>query len=196
MKHGAKRSTCRHEGCTNHVVKAEVCIKHGEKPKRKKCRHDGCTKYVVHGGVCIKHGAKRSKCRSEGCTNKIIKGGVCIKHGAKVNRSTSLPFTASARDPAGYDGNRGEREGAVAGEGELASWKNSDMNHGGDHDAVIADKTTGASEAESRGNRASDLETVPAKRKIPAEDGKGSGPPTPSRKKCRHDGCTNNAQQR
>ena len=29
MRHGAKVKLCRHEGCTNHVVRRGVCIRHG-----------------------------------------------------------------------------------------------------------------------------------------------------------------------
>ena len=42
MRHGAKRKTCSHEGCTNQVRKGGVYVRHGA--EKKTCKHEGCTK--------------------------------------------------------------------------------------------------------------------------------------------------------
>ena len=78
---------CSADGCTNHVIKGGVCVRHGAKVKR--CSREGCSNRAQKGGVCMKHGAKVKRCRSEGCTNKAQKGGVCVRHGAKVKRCSS-----------------------------------------------------------------------------------------------------------
>ena len=53
------------------------------KKYRYECSADGCSNHVVKEGVCIRHGAKVKLCSFEGCTKRIVKGGVCIGHGAK-----------------------------------------------------------------------------------------------------------------
>lgn len=75
IKHGAKKHTCREEGCTNQAQNGGVCFRHGA--KRETCSNEGCTNHVVNGGVCRRHGAKKMTCRQEGCTNTAVKGGVC-----------------------------------------------------------------------------------------------------------------------
>ena len=76
------RKKCSAEGCTNIVVKGEVCIRHGATWTKKKCRSEGCTKYAQNGKVCITHGATwtKKRCIINGCTNSRRKGGVCYKH--------------------------------------------------------------------------------------------------------------------
>jgi hypothetical protein len=72
-----------------------VCIRHGADIKR--CGVQGCTNHIVKGGLCIRHGAKitRKRCSSEGCTNQAKKGGVCRRHGAYSNsHDESTAFTS------------------------------------------------------------------------------------------------------
>ena len=45
-------------------MKGGVCKRHGA--KKKTCRHEGCSKYAQKGGVCIRHGAVLKKCSHEG----------------------------------------------------------------------------------------------------------------------------------
>ena len=65
IRHGAKRKTCSHEGCTNQAQRGGVCIRHGAKVKQ--CSHEGCANQVKNGGVCIRHRAKKKTCSHEGC---------------------------------------------------------------------------------------------------------------------------------
>jgi hypothetical protein len=107
-------------------------------------------------------------------------------------RAASVPVAASAKVRAADDGDRGEsiRGGpddvTIAEVGTIASRQISDVTDSGDRRARI-----GASEAESRGDRGCEKKTVATKRKIPAEEGQGSGPPRKQRQKCRHEACTN-----
>jgi len=61
FKHGAKMRTCKHDGCTNNLVKGGVCYKHGAiRPPRKKCEREGCNNNAQRLGVCCTHGASMS----------------------------------------------------------------------------------------------------------------------------------------
>eukprot|EP00984_Skeletonema_dohrnii_P036290 scaffold37098_cov139-Skeletonema_dohrnii-CCMP3373.AAC.1 len=91
------KKKCSADGCTNHVQKGGVCIRHGAKVTRKLCSKEGCKNIAVAGGVCRRHGAKVKLCSSEGCTNKAREGGVCKRHGAKVKLCSSEGCTKFAQ---------------------------------------------------------------------------------------------------
>jgi hypothetical protein len=85
VRHGAKVKRCSSEGCTKQAKQGGVCRRHGAKVEHKRCSSKGCTNIAQRGGVCKRHGAKveHKRCSTEGCTNQAQKGGVCIRHGAK-----------------------------------------------------------------------------------------------------------------
>jgi len=62
-------------------------MRHGA--KQTICKEEGCTKYAQVGGVCRSHGAKLRTCSVEGCNNQSQRLGLCCRHGgAKRKRKT------------------------------------------------------------------------------------------------------------
>ena len=49
-------------------------MRHGA--KQTICKEEGCTKYAQVGGVCRSHGAKLRTCSVEGCTNIAMRVSV------------------------------------------------------------------------------------------------------------------------
>ena len=96
IRHGAIVKRCKYDGCTNHARRGGVCRRHGANLE---CSHGGCTNYVVNGGVCIRHGATVKQCKGEGCTKSAINGGVCRRHGAKkYTCSKDAPIMSSKEE--------------------------------------------------------------------------------------------------
>ena len=47
--HGTVIPKCKAEGCSNFVIRGELCISHG------KCKAEGCTNFAIRDGRCVSH---------------------------------------------------------------------------------------------------------------------------------------------
>ena len=90
QRHGAKKKTCHHPGCTKIAQMRGVCRSHGATVKT--CSHTGCSNNSVNSGVCCRHGAIIKKCGRLECSNISTKGGFCRRHG------TGAPHTSNDTD--------------------------------------------------------------------------------------------------
>ena len=100
IRHGAKKYTCKVEGCTNDAKgNGRVCRRHGAKKiHKKKCSTEGCTSNAQRGGLCYKHaGDTRTLCAHKDCKNLAQQRGVCRRHGAVRKRCMHDGCKAEAR---------------------------------------------------------------------------------------------------
>ena len=94
VKHGAKKKTCSHKGCTNNAQKGGVCIRHGavvkrgavKKPPLLICLDAGTNPFPSlnhskESDGSVPKAARIGQCSVEGCTYKADDSGTCsTKH--------------------------------------------------------------------------------------------------------------------
>lgn len=106
MKHGAKRKFCREEGCTNFVVRAGVCIRHGAKRGR-------CT--IIEG----KHGSSKNEEAAVEDINEII----CREKNRAVNAAIQKWNLEKISPEERNECNRNEEAEESEEEYDIKKWK-------------------------------------------------------------------------